>query len=188
MSYLPCRYLYISFVYCTCWVPTISLLNLAIFPCYSNLLFRRRRWTEILWWGVLGYVLPRLPFLWCYGVFRYSISLRVILVFKDIFYVIIILYICDIWLSVSTFGRMCGTIDPRSCIRWVLAFVIKLGMTPVQKLHIWKTLPANFAFCWSLVRPVSTYGSVVTDFWSQVKVLNWFGIGWCRNEFSGLRA
>jgi hypothetical protein len=22
----------------------------------------------------------------------------------------------DIWLSVSTFGRMCGTIDPGSCI------------------------------------------------------------------------
>jgi hypothetical protein len=43
-------------------------------------------------------VLPRLPFLWCYGVFRCSISLRVILVFKDIIYAIIILYICDIWL------------------------------------------------------------------------------------------
>jgi hypothetical protein len=42
--------------------------------------------------------------------------LRVILVFKDIIYVIIILYIHDIWLSVSTFGRMCGTIDLGSCI------------------------------------------------------------------------
>jgi hypothetical protein len=37
--------------------------------------------------------------------------------FKDVIYVIIILYICDIWLSVSTFGRMCGTIDPGSCIQ-----------------------------------------------------------------------
>jgi hypothetical protein len=62
-------------------------------------------------------MLPRLPFLLCYGVFRYYVSLRVTLVFKDIIYIIIILYIRDIWLSVSTFGRMCGTIDPGSCIR-----------------------------------------------------------------------
>jgi hypothetical protein len=70
--------------YCTCWVPTISVLNIAIFPYYSNLLLRRRRWTKILQRGVLGYVLPRLPFMWCYGVFRYSVLWRVILVFKDI--------------------------------------------------------------------------------------------------------
>jgi hypothetical protein len=37
-------------------------------------------------------VLPRLSFLWSYGVFRYSISLRVIIVFRDITYVMIILY------------------------------------------------------------------------------------------------
>jgi hypothetical protein len=59
----------------------------------------------------------QLLFLWYYGVFRCFISLRVILVFKDIIYVIIIFHIRDIWLSVSTFGRMCGTIDPGSCIR-----------------------------------------------------------------------
>jgi hypothetical protein len=112
---------------CTCWVPTISVLNLAISPCYSNLLLRRRRWTGILQRGVLGYVLPRLPFLWCYWVFHCSVSLRVILVFKNIIYVIIILYIHDIWLFVSTFGRMCGIIDPRSCIRWVLWFWHKTG-------------------------------------------------------------
>jgi hypothetical protein len=127
MPYLPCHYLYISFIYCTCWVPTISVLNPTIFPCYSNLLLRRRRWIGILRWGVLGYVLPRLPFLWCYGVFRYSILLRVILVFKDTIYVIIILYIHDIWLSVSTFGRMCGTINHGSRIWWVLGFGIKTG-------------------------------------------------------------
>jgi hypothetical protein len=45
------------------------------------------------------------------------VSLRVVLVFKDIIYVIMILYIHDIWLSVSTFSCMCGTIDPGSCIR-----------------------------------------------------------------------
>jgi hypothetical protein len=33
----------------------------------------------------------------------------------------------DIWLSVNTFGRMCGTIDPGSCIRWVHGFGIKTG-------------------------------------------------------------
>jgi hypothetical protein len=38
-------------------------------------------------------VAPGCPFLWCYGVFRCSVPLRVILVFKDIIYVIIILYI-----------------------------------------------------------------------------------------------
>jgi hypothetical protein len=107
MPYLPCHYLYISFIYSTCWVPTISVLNHAIFPCYSNLLLRRRRWIGILQRGVLGYVLLRLLFLWCYGVFLYSVSLRVISVFKDIIYVIIILYNHDIWLSVDTFGHMC---------------------------------------------------------------------------------
>jgi hypothetical protein len=57
-----------------------------------------------------------LSFLWCYGVFRYSVSLRVVLVFKEIIYVITILYVYDIWLFVSAFGRMRGTIDPRLCI------------------------------------------------------------------------
>jgi hypothetical protein len=89
----------------------------SIFPYYSNVLLRRRGWIGILQRGVLGYMLPCLPFLWRYGVFHYSVSLRVILVFKDIIYLIIILYIHDIWLSVSTFGCMCGTIDPGSCIR-----------------------------------------------------------------------
>jgi hypothetical protein len=64
MPYLPCHYLYISFIYYTCWVPTISVLNLAIFPCYSNLLLKKRRWAGILWWRVLGYVLPQLLFLY----------------------------------------------------------------------------------------------------------------------------
>jgi hypothetical protein len=69
-------YLTLSFYSCTCWVPIISVLNIAIFPCYSNLLLRRWRWTGILRWGVLGYISPRLPFPWSYGVFRYSVSLE----------------------------------------------------------------------------------------------------------------
>jgi hypothetical protein len=92
---LPWCYPCISYFSCTYWVPTVSVLNLAIFPCYSNLLLRRRRWIGILWRGVLRCVLPRLPFLWSYGVFRYFASLRVIVVFRDIIYVII-LYSCHL--------------------------------------------------------------------------------------------
>jgi hypothetical protein len=91
LQFYPCCYHAISFYSFTCLVPTISVLNLAIFPCYSNLLLRRRGWTGILWRGVLGYVLPQLSFLWCYGVFRYSVPLRVVIVFRDTIYVIIII-------------------------------------------------------------------------------------------------
>jgi hypothetical protein len=83
--------LHYHFYSCTCWVPTISVFNLAIFPCYSNLLLRRMGWTGIARRGVLGYMMPRLSFLWCYGVFRCSILLRVIIVFRDTIYVIIII-------------------------------------------------------------------------------------------------
>jgi hypothetical protein len=61
-------------------------------PCYFPPLLSRRGWTRILRRGVLGYVLPRLSFLWCYGVFHCFIPLRVVIVFKDTTYVIIILY------------------------------------------------------------------------------------------------
>jgi hypothetical protein len=127
IPYLPCYYLYISIISCTCWVPTISVLNLVIFPCYSNLLLRRKWWTGMLQWGVLGYVSPRLLFLWCYGVFRCSVPLRVILVFTDIFCVIIILYTMTFGYLWALLGRMRGTFDLGSCIRWVLSFGIKTG-------------------------------------------------------------
>jgi hypothetical protein len=125
MPYFSLLLTYISFIFCTCWVPTISVLNLIIFSYHSNLLLRRRRGTGLFWWRVLAYASPRLPFLWCYRVFHCSVSPIVTLVFKDINYVIIILYIYDIWLSVSTFDRMYGTIDSGSCIQWVLGFDIK---------------------------------------------------------------
>jgi hypothetical protein len=60
-------------------------------PCYFLVLLRRRGWTGILRRGVLGYVLPRLSFLWCYGVFHYSVPLRVIIVIRDTIYIIIII-------------------------------------------------------------------------------------------------
>jgi hypothetical protein len=92
LQFYPCYYLALSFYPCTFWVPTISVLNLVIFPCYSNLLLKMRRWTGILRWRVLGYVLPRLPFQWSYGVFCCSVSLRVVIVLREITYEIIILY------------------------------------------------------------------------------------------------
>jgi hypothetical protein len=84
-------YLALLFYPYTYWVPTISVLNFVIFLCYSNMLLRRRC-TGILRRRVLAYVLPRLLFLWSYGVFHCSILLRVVIVFKDITYVIILLY------------------------------------------------------------------------------------------------
>jgi hypothetical protein len=91
ITVFPCCYLALSFYNCTCWVPIISILNLAIIPYYSNLLLRRRGWTRILQRGVLGYVFFRLSFLWCYGVFCYSVPLSIIIVFRDTIYVIIII-------------------------------------------------------------------------------------------------
>jgi hypothetical protein len=90
-------------------------------PCYFPLLLKLAVSKEKMEWNssmrssrlrvapvAIPVVLWSLP---CY------VSLRVVLVFKDIIYVIMILYIHDIWLSVSTFSCMCGTIDPGSCIR-----------------------------------------------------------------------
>jgi hypothetical protein len=126
-KFVPCYYLALPFYSYTCWVPTISVLNLASFLCYSNLLLRRRRWTRILRWGVLGYVSPQLLFLWSYGVFRYSISLRVIVVFRDIIYVINILYswhlvICGHFLSVCVEQLILGIHTMSTCFclqNWV---------------------------------------------------------------------
>jgi hypothetical protein len=59
----------ISFISCTCRVPTISVLNLAIFLCHSNLLIRSWRRSGVHRYGVLGERLPPVDCLWCYGVF-----------------------------------------------------------------------------------------------------------------------
>jgi hypothetical protein len=106
----------ISFIFCTCWVPTISVLNLAIFPCYSNLLLRRRRWTGILRRRVL--VLCCLS--WCYCVMESSavpFHKRVVLVFRDIIYVISILYSWHLAIC-EHFWSVCGTNDPRMGKFW----------------------------------------------------------------------
>jgi hypothetical protein len=67
-------------------------------PCYFPLLLKPAALKEMMDWNALTRssrlrVAPGWLFLWCYGVFCCSVSLRVILVFKDIIYVIIILYI-----------------------------------------------------------------------------------------------
>jgi hypothetical protein len=66
-------------------------------PCYFPLLLKPAAQKEKMDWNSSTRSsrlrVAQLPFLWCYGVFRCSVSLRVILVFKDIIYVIIILYI-----------------------------------------------------------------------------------------------
>jgi hypothetical protein len=95
----------ISFYSCTCWAPTTGVLNLAISPYYTNPLLRRWRWTGILRRGVIGCALPWLLFLWCYGVFVVPFLKRVALVFRDIIYIINILYswqlvICEHFMSV----------------------------------------------------------------------------------------
>jgi hypothetical protein len=48
LQFYPCNYLALSFYSFTCSAPTISVLNLAIFPFYSNKMLRRRGWTGIL--------------------------------------------------------------------------------------------------------------------------------------------
>jgi hypothetical protein len=126
MLYLSCYYVYKSVIYYTCWVPTICVLNLTIFPCYSIMLLRRRRWTGILQRWVLGYVLPRLPFLWCYGVFHCSVSLIVILVFRDLIYVIIILYLWHLVIC-EHFWPYVWNNWSWVMIQWVLGFGIKTG-------------------------------------------------------------
>jgi hypothetical protein len=55
---------------CTCWVPTISVLNLAIFLCCTNLLFKSWRRFGILRWGVLDKRLPPVDCLWSYVSFH----------------------------------------------------------------------------------------------------------------------
>jgi hypothetical protein len=65
-------------------------------PCYFPLLLKPTAQKEKMDWNSLmrssSLRVARLPFLWSYGVFRCSILLRVVIVFRDITYIIIILY------------------------------------------------------------------------------------------------
>jgi hypothetical protein len=142
-------YLDITFIYYTCWVPTISVLNLTIFPCFSNLLLWKRRWIGILRRGVLSYVLPHLLFLWCHGVFRCFASLRVIIVFIDIIYVITILY--------SWHLVICEHFWPFVMNNW--SWVMHTMSTWFwHKNRVWQHLPTaytwlllNFSLAWDIL-------------------------------------
>jgi hypothetical protein len=125
LDVIPC----ISFYSCTCWVPTISVLNLAISPCCTNLLLRRWRWTEILRRWVLGYALPWLLFLWHYGVFHCFTSQESRLSFWRH-------YLCNKYTIFMTFGylwtlcvRVCGINDPGHTCDEYLVLLAKSSMT-----------------------------------------------------------
>jgi hypothetical protein len=104
----------ILFISYTCWVTTISVLNLTISPCYTNMLLRRWRWTGILLRGVLGL---RYPGCCSCGVMESSVvpfRKRAILVFRDNIYVINILYswhlaLCGHFWSVCVESMILGT-------------------------------------------------------------------------------
>jgi hypothetical protein len=46
---------------------------------------------------------------------------------------------------------------------------------PPQKLWIQKMQLTNSAFCWLLIRPISTHGLVAKVFWIQATMVNCFG-------------
>jgi hypothetical protein len=84
-------------------LPSIIILSLHLLstnhkctePCYFPLLLKSAAQKEKMDWNSSmksSRLLRQLPFLWSYGVFRCFVSLRVIVVFRDITYVIIILY------------------------------------------------------------------------------------------------
>jgi hypothetical protein len=123
--------------------------TLLFFLWYSNPLLRRRRWTGILRWGVLGYVVSLLLFLWCYGVFRYSVSLRVIIVLRDIIYVIIILYSWHLVICVYFWPYMWNNWS------WVMHtmspwFWQKNGYGKTVN-DLWVTAIGNWTDCWIII-------------------------------------
>jgi hypothetical protein len=88
MPYLPWYYLCISYFSCTWWVPTISVFNLAIFPCCSEGEDEQEFFDEEVYATCC-------PGCRSCGVMESSTipsCLTVIVVFRDIIYVIIILY------------------------------------------------------------------------------------------------
>jgi hypothetical protein len=95
----------ISYYSCTCWVPTISVLNLSIFPLLLKLVAPKEKmdWNSSTTSSRLA--LSWLLVLWCYEVFHCSISCESRFSLRDIIYVINILYswhlvICEYFWSV----------------------------------------------------------------------------------------
>jgi hypothetical protein len=55
-----CYYILHIIVFCTCWVPTISVLNLAIFPATQTCWLEDEEDFGVLWYGVLASVYHQL--------------------------------------------------------------------------------------------------------------------------------
>jgi hypothetical protein len=127
---------YISFISYTCWVPTISVFNFAIFPCQSNLLLRRW-WWRILQRGVLGLHCPDCFFygLWSLLLFCFT---RADLVSNE-------QYLCNNYTLSVIVGYLwmlyvyaCGINDHgHTCDEYLVLFA-KSGMTstPVGRVRI----------------------------------------------------
>jgi hypothetical protein len=101
-------YFALSYYSCTCWVSIISILNLAIFFFYSNLLLRSWRRFGVLRYGVLGERLLPVDCLWSYVVFpllcfnsvRLSLLLKIL--FHNKYYILwhwllCIYFLYDMW-------------------------------------------------------------------------------------------
>jgi hypothetical protein len=127
----PCYYLALSFYSCTCWVPTISVLNLAISPCCTNLLLRSWRRSGVLWYGVLGERLPRSIACGVMVSFRcYVIDSARFCLLWDIIHEINTLY-RDIGYSVSISVRYVWKLDSWAHILWAFGLALKLGVIEV---------------------------------------------------------
>jgi hypothetical protein len=74
ITFLPCYYyLALSFYSCTCWVPTISVLNLAIFHLLSKPAAQKVKMDMKKFFNKESRLaLPWFLFLWCFGAFHCS--------------------------------------------------------------------------------------------------------------------
>jgi hypothetical protein len=83
----------ISFISCTCWVPTLSILNLASSPLLLKPIAQKEKmdWNSSTRSSRLR-VAPVTVHVELWSLFVVSLCLTVIIVFVDIIYVIITLY------------------------------------------------------------------------------------------------
>jgi hypothetical protein len=119
---LPCYYTLHIIYSCSCWVPTISILSLTIFPCYSNLLLRRWRWTGILQWGVLELRCPDCIFPWTTKSSDVLLPWECRLVFERHYLCNNYTFIRGIWHVVNTFYSYVWNKCSWAHMRWVFGF------------------------------------------------------------------
>jgi hypothetical protein len=172
---IPC----ISIYSCTSSVPTISVLNLAIFPCYSNLLLRRWRWTGISLMRSSRLALPRLFYcgLWSLPLFCFHkchLSLwRHYLCYNYTLFVTI----GYLWTFVVC---VCGINDLGHKCDEYSVLVTKPGMTLVhQNCSLKSWIPFQYttlsAFRWSIIQ-LQTFGNL----W--VMTVSTWPVCWIKNS------